>query len=525
LNNTLAGFAANTRINGLRAEILEQCRESAALAPGLFTLTVPTGGGKTLASMAFALDHAIRHGLRRIVYVIPYTSIIEQNAAVFRDIFPPHAVIEHHSAFDTDKLAGMNDQFGSGLRHRLACENWDAPVVVTTSVQFFESLFAAKPGKCRKLHNLASSVIILDEAQMLPVDYLLPCLRALEELAANYGASVVLCTATQPALNRRDEFRHGLEGVREIAPDPVRMHQAFRRTRLEDLGTLPLEDVAAMVRARDRVLCIVNTRKRAGDLFRLVADAPGARHLSALMCPAHRTRELDAIRETLRRGQPCRAVSTQLVECGVDVSFPEVIREFSGLDSVTQAAGRCNREGEADGLGTVSVFMPAEGLAPDFRLAAGNTQSTLRRHGDDPFSPAAIEEYFSETYWLRQSRLDKKSILEMFRDKKANWAFRDAACSFRLIESDMLPIIVPWNDTARGLIRDLRHAGHAGAILRRLQQFIVQVYPNHFAALDNAGAIELIDGAYAALTGLDHYDDHYGLRLPGAGEETGALIF
>jgi CRISPR-associated endonuclease/helicase Cas3 len=526
LNRKLSQFSRGGRINSLRDEILKRCRSNASLEPGLFTLTVPTGGGKTLASMAFALDHAVRHGLRRVVYVIPYTSIIEQNAAVFADMFPAHSVVEHHSNFDADTFAKQDDgQSGQALRHRLACENWDAPVIVTTNVQFFESLHGAKPSRCRKLHNLAGAVIILDEAQMLPVKYLKPCLRALEELARNYGASVVLCTATQPALNKREEFPHGLEGLREIAPDPGRMHREFKRTRLADAGTQSLDAVAEMIRAREQVLCIVNTRDRASRLFALVADSAGAHHLSALMCPAHRSAALADIRTALGAGEPCRVVSTQLVEAGVDISFPEVLREMSGLDSITQAAGRCNREGDLDGLGTVTVFTPEEGVVPAFRMAAGNTQSTLRRHGDDPFSPAAITEYFAETYWLRESQLDEKGILEHFADKRANWAFRDAACAFRLIENDMMPIIIPWNDTAHDLVKALRHAEHAGGILRRLQQYTVQVYRHQFAALDRAGAVELINGVYAVLADMDYYTTQYGLTFPERDFDAGAYIF
>lgn len=372
LDRKLATFIPEGRINVLRAEILNHSINQADQEPGLFTFTVPTGGGKTLSSMAFALKHAVKYGLRRIIYVIPYTSIIEQNARVFRDIFPPDTVIEHHSNFDHGIFDENKDQYGSGLRHRLACENWDFPVVVTTNVQFFESLYAAKPSRCRKLHNLVGSVIILDEAQMLPVEYLRPCLKVLDELSINYKASIVLCTATQPALNKRDDFKYGLEGIREIAPDPKRMHKEFLRTRLEDVGILSLSEVADYICERKQILCIVNTRARSGKLFDLIKNEPGARHLSALMCPVHRSQILREIKDNLKQGEPCRLISTQLIEAGVDISFPEVIREYSGLDSIVQAAGRCNREGENAGLGKVSVFMPEEGLAPAFKQKAGN---------------------------------------------------------------------------------------------------------------------------------------------------------
>jgi CRISPR-associated endonuclease/helicase Cas3 len=520
LNSRLAAFDRTGRINGLRAEILVHCREKASLAPGLFTLTVPTGGGKTLSSMAFALDHALAHGLRRVVYVIPYTSIIEQNARVFRDIFPDGAVIEHHSNFDAESTFAREDyarESDAARRHRLACENWDAPVVVTTNVQFFESLFAARTSRCRKLHNLAGSVIVLDEAQMLPVYYLDPCLRALEELAAHYGCSVVLCTATQPAL-RSEDFAPGLAGLdgRELAPDPARLHRAFERTQLRDLGELALPEAAGLVRERDQVLCIVNTRARAAELFEMVRDEPGARHLSALMCPAHRSERLAEIRGMLRNGEPCRVVSTQLVEAGVDVSFPEVIREMAGLDSVIQAAGRCNREGEREGTAPVSVFHPAEGLPRAFAAQAEHAASVLRGpHGDDPFSPEAVRQYFRLHYWLQRDRLDKKRIMEALSNDQGEWYFRRAADDFRLIDNPMVPVIIPWDGRARDLVEALRYAEHPGTILRRLQQYTVQVYERQFRALNEAGAVEAVADGCNALCRMEFYDDLLGLATPG----------
>jgi len=521
LNKKLAAFTSEGRINLLRTEILNHSINQADLEPGLFTLTVPTGGGKTLTSMAFALKHAVKYGLRRIVYVIPFTSIIEQNARIFRDIFPPCTVIEHHSNFDLEILDEKEDQFGSGLRHRLACENWDSPAVVTTNVQFFESLYAAKPSRCRKLHNLAGSVIILDEAQMLPVEYLRPCLKALDELARNYKSSIVLCTATQPALNKRDDFKHGLEGIREIAPDPKRMHKEFLRTRLEDVGTLSLEGVADYLCGKNQILCIVNTRARAGRLFDLVKSEQGARHLSALMCPAHRTLILDEIRADLKQNRPCLVISTQLIEAGVDISFPEVIREYSGLDSIVQAAGRCNREGEKAGLAKVSVFMPGEGLAPAFKQKAGNAGNTLRHYADDPFSPEAVEYYFSETYWLKHEYLDQKKILDEFNIPRPNWAFRDVAERFKLIDQKMIPVIIPFDAQAEELIQGLLFAETKGGILRSLQQYTVQIYKHQLDKLDSTGALEFIDGSYAVLIEEKNYTPETGLVVPESDNEYG----
>ncbi|GAB7024103.1 hypothetical protein JCM12178A_26620 [Salidesulfovibrio brasiliensis] len=480
----------------------------------MFSLTVPTGGGKTLTSMAFALDHAKHHGLRRVIYVIPYTSIIEQNAAVFRIIFPDGSVVEHHSTFNEDALGDDAHESDAVMRHRLACDNWDAPVVVTTNVQFFESLFSNKPSKCRKLHNLSKAVIVLDEAQMLPTQYLDPCLRALEELANNYGSSVVLCTATQPALNSSD-LACGLKDVRELAPDPSRMHEAFARTRLEDSGEQSLSEIADMIRARERVLCIVNTRARASELFSMIKDEPGARHLSALMCPAHRTAVLSEIRTTLNAEEPCRVVSTQLVEAGVDVSFPEVIREMAGLDSIIQAAGRCNREGENEALAPVHVFTPKEGVVRAFATKAGCTGSVLRsENGANPFAPEAVREYFRQAYWLNSDRLDHKSIRKLLENPSGEWLFAEAAKRFRIIENEMIAVMIRYDEDADKLIDQLRYAKHHGGILRSLQQYTVQIYEGQFRALDRAGAVEMVLGEYPVLDAMKYYDKRFGLTFP-----------
>ncbi|MDB5939861.1 MAG: CRISPR-associated helicase/endonuclease Cas3, partial [Polaromonas sp.] len=359
--------AVVTPVNAWRAAVLQQCRDKASLQPGFFSLTVPTGGGKTLSSLAFALTHALAHQKSRIIYAIPYTSIIEQTADVFRDVFKAlegEVLIEHHSqadAADKDETA----------RSRLACENWDAPLVVTTNVQLFESLFANKTSRCRKLHNLVNSVIVLDEAQQLPPEFLQPILDALNLLVTYYGVSVVLCTATQPALNSTTYFDpgkglRGLEQVREIMDDPEALFDALERVKVE-LPTdwhapTPWADIASQIAVEDCVLAIVGTRNSARELQRRLP--PGTLHLSALMCGSHRKEVIDQIKTRLkakREGtdlEPLRVVSTNLVEAGVDIDFPVVYRALAGLDSIAQAAGRCNREGKLPGKGRVVVFVP-----------------------------------------------------------------------------------------------------------------------------------------------------------------------
>ena len=278
----------NAALNRLRSEILEHAVEQAAQPQGLFTLTVPTGGGKTFTSMSFALEHAKRHGMRRVIYVIPFTSIIEQNAAEFRKAFGElgeQAVLEHHSTFDDGKL--QNEATKDKLR--LASENWDAPIVVTTAVQFFESLFADRSSRCRKLHNIAGSVIILDEAQMLPLNLLLPIMQAIKELAQNYHCSVVMCTATQPAVQAENGFYRGFENVREIAPKPIALFDKLRRTTVQHIGTQTDADLLTKLGEHPKMLVIVNNRRHARSLYDQAKHLDGTFHLTTLMCAKHRS--------------------------------------------------------------------------------------------------------------------------------------------------------------------------------------------------------------------------------------------
>lgn len=393
-------------VNDQRAAVLRQCLAASQRDMGFFSLTVPTGGGKTLSSMAFALKHAQLHRLRRIIYVIPFTSIIEQNADVFRRVLGDEAVLEHHSNFEPEQ---------EDHRSRLAAENWDAPIVVTTNVQFFESLFASRSSRCRKLHNIAESVVILDEVQSLPAEYLLPCLEVLKELRDHYRTSIVLCSATQPAVQKRDDFIRGLQHVTEIVADPVRLARDMRRVEITVVGQLSDEEIVRRLTEQSQVLCVVNTREHARNLHMGLhnANAEGVFHLSALMCAAHRSEVLSKIRSTLTSRARCRVVSTQLVEAGVDIDFPVVYRALAGIDSIAQAAGRCNREGKLETIGQVNVFTPENGLPPgQLRQTAQIAESTIRRFSDDILSLAAIEDYFRNYYWIKGTDgLDADGIL------------------------------------------------------------------------------------------------------------------
>ncbi len=545
LNAHLAQFDGRSgAVDALRAEVLAAVRARAGDEPGLFSLTVPTGGGKTLSSLAFALDHAVRHGLRRVIYVIPFTSVVEQTAAVFREALgSDDAVLEHHSGFDFGAATGgaPDDEGLDGARKlRLAAENWDRPVIVTTAVQFFESLFSNHPSACRKLHAIAGSVVILDEAQTLPLPMLRPCLETLRELARGYRSSVVLCTATQPAVTVEAGFKSGLDKVRELAPNPPDLYRRLKRVTVSAIAE-PLSDAALADRllAEPQALCIVNSRRHARDLLRQIAVADGARHLSTCLCAKHRRAELAAIRQDIKDGKTVRLVSTSLVEAGVDFSFPVVYRAMAGLDSIAQAAGRCNRNGELPELGRVFVFNSPdeEGHRPPAELAlfAQTAASVLRAH-DDPLALDTLRAYFQRVYWLRGDEdLDAalvgegagaiRGILTALRRHRSrhDFPFADIAKAFRIIESPLVPVIVPYQpvgepDAVPRLLDALRHAPaeKTGGIARALQPYLVQVPRSARATLLKAGAAECVRSGefgdqFVALVNTDLYHPDVGL--------------
>lgn len=548
----------DTPVNLLRSRVLDHANAKAALTPGLFTLTVPTGGGKTLTSLSFAMEHARTHDLRRVIYVIPFTSIIEQTAQIFRDqVGLGDAVLEHHSSFDWDRRAPAtgNDEDEEGAaglaKLRRDAENWDAPVVVTTAVQFFESLFAARTSKARRLHNLARSVIILDEAQSIPVPLLRPCMAAIDELARNYGASIILCTATQPALRNQDEAlpktRGGaIEGLeipddRELAPDPHDLYKKLKRVAVE-WHREPVTDaeIAARFAVKPQMLCIVNSRAHARALFEEIRDQDGAVHLSTLMCARHRRAVLARLRTDLVEGRPVRLIATSLIEAGVDISFPEVWRAATGLSSIAQAAGRCNREGKMDGLGRTMVFEPAavEGrrsvpamIGPFYQAA----RNVLREDGRDVLGLDAILDYHRWLYWQQgYDALDAATIagerFEIMRairetGRKFEFPFAQISDAFRMIDDLMDPVIVPWGETAQeereiaALIERIANQPFppVGA-QRKLQQYVVPVPSKARAAMLATGAVQAIrpedyGDRFVVLKSASLYDDALGLRL------------
>ncbi|MFA5632192.1 MAG: CRISPR-associated helicase Cas3' [Porticoccaceae bacterium] len=520
-------FQSSQGVNATRGHILAHVRREAAQQPGLFSLNVPTGGGKTLSSLAFALDHAITHGLRRVILVIPFTSIVEQNAAVFREALGPlgeQAVLEHHSAFSEEKADYSDPDSRDKLRQ--AAENWEAPIVVTTAVQFFESLFANRSSRCRKLHNIASSVVILDEAQTLPVNLLRPCVAAIDELACNYRSSLVLCTATQPALQQKDGFEGGLENVRELAPSPAQLHQQLERVTVAHVGAMTDDDLTAAILAEHQVLCIVNNRRHARSLFEAVRHQPGTYHLTTLMCASHRSDKLREVRGRLNNGEPCRLISTSLIEAGVDVDFPAVYRADAGLDSIAQAAGRCNREGKRPKESShVRVFTVASDWStpPELAQYTQSCQGIFRRHANNPLSLAAIRDYFREVYWLKGKQLDAHQLLQQIETGgKEGIPYEQLARHFRMIESNMTPIIVPYNAEVAGLARQLSYAEYVGGLARKLQPYLVQVPEQGLQALRAVGAVQPVNetrfgNQFMQLMAENLYDPDCGLSWDNPG--------
>ena len=508
----LADLRSNAKpspVNQIRDEVSEACVEASDLAPGLFSLNVPTGGGKTLASLQFALRHAEHHGLDGVVIGIPFTSIIEQNAKVYRDVFESlgeGVVLEHHSNTDPDQET---------TRSRLQTENWDAPLVVTTNNQLFESLFACRTSRCRKLHRISRRVIILDEVQSLPVELLTPTMLAIRELVESFGCTVVLCTATQPALHWQEDFAIGLHGIRDIVPDSAKLHDRLRRTTVNSIGPLDDGELVDRINAENQALCIVNTRPHASKLFKELDHSESNFHLSTRMCAAHRLNVLDQqIRPRLDEGLPCRVISTQLIEAGVDVDFPVVFRDVCGIDSLTQAAGRCNREGRAD-EGNVYFFQGERRPPPGTLRMSADHGLEIARHYNDLLSPEAIEAYFRLHYWQQKDRWDFRQVMDAIgRDpSRMEFQFRQIADRYRFIDEEAETLYVPWQKGEQ-LIHNLSESQSPPdrKLRRRLQRYSINVRRHEMAQLHAAGAVLPFHG-YATLTQPHLYEEKLGLVL------------
>jgi len=500
-------------INTLRETVLANSREAGKKGDsGIYSLTVPTGGGKTLSSLAFGLEHAVANNLSRIIYVIPYTSIIEQNADVFRDVLGSENVIEHHSNLDPDEIS---------TKARLAAENWDAPIIVTTTVQFFESLFAVKTSRCRKLHNICNSVVVFDEAQLAPLEHLSPILNTVNLLTTHYKTTFVISTATQPVW----ESRKGFEGlpsgaVKEIIQDMPALFNGLKRVHVNypnDYKTpVSWESLADELSQFDQVLCIVPTRKSCCDLHRLLP--PDFYHLSALMCGQHRSDVIGEIRTKLKNKQKVRVISTNLVEAGVDIDFPVVYKALAGMDSIAQAAGRCNREGELSGMGELHIFIPPQTPPPGaLRKAAETTAILLKTGQHSPLELDTYESFFSQVI-SKANTLDKADVVKYLTpDNELAMQFRTAAKNFKIIEDNQQhSIIVPYGNGLE-LIENLKKIGPERWLMRKLQRYTVSIYEHNFNHLRAKGRIievypeifTCIDSDYDSKTGLKVDDEPY----------------
>lgn len=501
---------SDSDLNRKRNEILNQCRQKAKREPGFFSLTVPTGGGKTLSSMAFALEHAIKYNKKRIIVAIPYTSIIEQTAKVYKYgadtdeeierlkaegnfLFGEDQVLEHHSNLDPKEELAKN---------RLASENWDAPIIVTTNVQLFESLFGNTTSVCRKLHNIVNSVIILDEAQMIPQEYFKPITSVLKGLVNYFGVTVVLMSATQPALvgeiGTEPNIIDGLENVTEIIDDPDSLSKEFKRVEFiipKDLNSpKSWEEIANELKQYEQILCIVNTRNDCRELHKLMPD--GTIHLSGFMCGEERSEIISDIKSKLKNNQPIKVISTQLVEAGVDIDFPVVYRAITGLDSIAQAAGRCNRENTLKDCGKVFVFVPPKFSPQGFlRKSEDAGKAILRNHSNSEFTPSIYREYFR--YLYKNSNSFGKEEFESCLINSAsdfNFQFKTYAEKFNMIDNkSQMSIIVKYKNSDI-LINQLRHAGPSKDLLRRLQRYIVNVPIYLIDKIREANYIENVNG-------------------------------
>lgn len=520
LNAYIASFGEpKTEVNEIRSKVQQICLDKANGAPGFYSLTVPTGGGKTLSSLVWAMNHAIRYGKKRIVIAIPYTSIIVQTAAILRNIFGEENVLEHHSNVTIDDAKYVE----TTRRLQLATENWDYPIIVTTNVQLFESMMANRSSDCRKLHNVSNSVLILDEVQMLPTDFLQPIIDTIDTYQRLFGTSILFTTASQPVLEGTHQGTNpsvkllGLNHIEEIIPKEWKLHDQLRRVEL-DIKETPCtyDEIAEMLIRHERVLCIVNTRRDAKEIFDRLLDEGVCIHLSRMMCPAHVAEKIDEMRRVLNNPdcKIVRVVSTQLIEAGVDIDFPVVYRQETGLDSILQAAGRCNREGRLP-LSTTYVFsLAAEHALPKGFITQCNNARLNMGKDHDWFSTEAMKDYFLQLY-SRVDGFDKKGqeldVMKYHLYNMKELMFESAAQKFRLIDDDTVSVVVNWNDSM-SLVEKVKRDGPTYTLMKKLSQYSVNLRRHDFDEMKKNGIIEeIIDGFYIIL-GRNQYHNDVGLQ-------------
>lgn len=510
----LKAVAPDTEVNRIRNYVQEQCIKESTGKGGFYSLTVPTGGGKTLASVLWALHHAVKNNLQRIIIAIPYTSIIVQTASTLKGIFGEENVLEHHSNVNPKE----DDDKELLERLHLATENWDYPIIVTTNVQLFESLFSNKRSDCRKLHNIAKSVIILDEVQTLPMGFYKPIVHTLDTLHRIFGASVLLTTASQPILNGRIEcsdYRESfdaLQDIHEIIPAGAQLHDKLRRVKLDFIAaSMSYDDIAAELSHYDKVLCIVNTRKDAKEIYERLPKEGTCLHLSRMMCPAHVSATITTIKNILKNDEtrPVRVIATQLIEAGVDIDFPVVFRQEAGLDSILQAAGRCNREGKSE-ICTTFVFSLAKEhtLPPGFITQSNNARLSIGTN-HDWFSPEAMKSYFHQLH-SRVDTFDKQQMEALL--YKTNCEFEEAAKLFHLIDDNTISVIINWKSSMT-LYQQLLSQGPSYSLLKELAQYSVSMRKRDFDKLNDIGVVEEPYQNIYAITNPQFYHSETGLSL------------
>jgi len=499
----------DTEVNRIRNYVQKQCVKESQGKTGFYSLTVPTGGGKTLASVLWALNHAVKNHLHRIIIAIPYTSIIVQTAATLKSIFGEENVLEHHSNVNPDDIKDREQR----ERMQLATENWDYPIIVTTNVQLFESLFSNKRSDCRKLHNIVKSVLILDEIQTLPLNFYKPIVHTLDTLCRLFGTSFLFTTASQPVLTGRIEGTNpsvgfdALNSVHEIIPADAMLHDKLRRVEL-DINETPksYDEIATELAKHQRVLCIVNTRRDAKELYERLPKEGICLHLSRMMCPAHVAATIKHIERSLKENSdsPIRVIATQLVEAGVDIDFPVVYRQEAGLDSILQAAGRCNREGK-NGICTTYVFSLGKEhpLPPGFISQTNNARLNMAGQYDW-FAPETMIAYFKQLHW-RIDNFDKQQMQELL--YKPACEFEEAANRFHLIDDQTMPVLVNWHDSIN-LYQRLLSEGPSYQLMKQMAQFSVNIRKHNFDKLKSIGAIEEpFENIYVIANPAFYHDD------------------
>lgn len=511
----LKANADNTEVNMIRQQIQQQCVNKADTPTGFYSLTVPTGGGKTLSSLVWAIKHAIKNGQKRIIIAIPYTSIIVQTASVLRSIFGEENVLEHHSCVDPDLIKDEKLK----ERMKLATENWDYPIIVTTNVQLLESMFSNKPSTCRKLHNIVNSVIILDEVQTLSMDYLQPIVDSLKTYNKLFNVSFLFTTASQPVLsgmiegcNPRSAFK-GIEHITEIVPDDFKLYDKLRRVNLciNNEGKT-YDEMADVLCKHKRVLCIVNTRRDAKEIYERLSKEGITLHLSKMMCTEHISETIETIKTSLKdnENEIIRVVSTQLIEAGVDIDFPVVYRQEAGLDSILQAAGRCNREGRNKQATTYVFSLSKEHNVPKGDMQAANNARLSLGNDHDWFAPETMTSYFRQLY-CRKDSFDKKDIRHYLYYPTKALHFQTAAKEFDLIDNNGVNVVVCRKNSME-LVQQLLDKGPSYMLMKRLSKYMVNINKTDFKALTDNGVVNEKKEGFFVVDYKQQYDEHIGLR-------------